>query len=1135
MRCLGKHQNWSKKVLLSSTCISELTWWSRNLGKAEILTKSLDTPSPSQEIFTDNSGYGYGSVLGHLKHQGLFTEKQRSLSINSKELLAIYFTLNVYAKQLAGEHIMLRCDNYTAIYCIVHRGSKDQFCDYITGHIFDLAHKYRFTLQISYVKSKENCSDVISRKFNRLSVHSEWSLDERDYKKFAQWWIVTPEIDMFASNLNNKCNKFFSWLPCPDSIHVDAFTCSWSELRGFLFPPCLDFQMRVENVQRQNTSSVRGLSKMGNQKLVARTNEVSGRKSACIATRNQLKTTNPMESDPSPPPQKKTSLNFCEFINSLLKKSKLFSSQCKHIAKNAWRKATQEQMNTQVKRWTEFCDMYQHTYFDITFAKVMGFLEYLQDQKINYTSKCKGRRMLNVALSLVGKPLTESQNAIIRKFLTAFNTNPPIMKKHQETWDASILLDYLVAQGHNEQLTFAVLSGKLSLLILLTQSCHTSEIMQLDLKHMRVYKDKIEFTLPVPTKTFNERNYKKTQGLQKMSIRKFRGDTLLCPLTTLMSYLNRTNSVCGNVTQLFILLTSGDIKVASQTTVVRWSKNIMTGNGLGDFKMHSTRSASSTHSLLMGTSLDNIMCNVGWQRASTFITSYMKPVVTRDIPNEDTLADLVRGKEVPYCTVGNKNVKVTLDKQRAPIKLKPPTWLIEKPVPKPAIVANREARMLQDKHNFHSVMQDKMPRLRNAVQNRALHFTSNYVNGERSRPVYALVMAPASPTNSERSIALDDVTELIKNDPIHGLHLDSPPVVENNMVSGSQVGARPPHQVEPTASSSLSDNNQGCNDGNTNTQLTSAIKEFGGNTGVYTESVACPPLNPVRNNYKSAFLPLLQNMPLVPQQKQVAEEIVPAKFINGKHEHGTTTECDVVEVGIVNNDIVHENYPKELQGTGDFMHAFKNFVDESLDMDVEKVGMDSDPLRDMGNGVTSLLNTLSSHTGEEGGVDNNIENPVAEMQDTHPQFNYMEGQSLQKILADNNPQVSNWLRNDDVSRGPTFTGQKHPGTVPKKTGRRKIPRGDKNFDIEQYMRKMDTKVDMVITKMEKDGTKLQPGKKFPRRGKVRQYPRGERSFDIEQYMRKEDDRVEASLAKRERNTSVRPSEWTGEMIDITEL
>ena len=111
-----------------------------------------------------------------------------------------------------------------------------------------------------------------------------------------------------------------------------------------------------------------------------------------------------------------------------------------------------------------------------------------------------------------------------------------------------------------------------------------------------------------------------------MTIREFSANILLCPVATLLSYIERTKCRRGKIDKLFMLMTTQEPRPATQTTMVRWAKEVMQEAGLGQFRIHSTRSASSTSALLMGMSLDDIVSKVGWLRATTFIKHYLKPI-----------------------------------------------------------------------------------------------------------------------------------------------------------------------------------------------------------------------------------------------------------------------------------------------------------------------------------------------------------------------------------------------------------------------------------------------------------------------------------------------------------------------------
>ena len=47
----------------------------------------------------------------------------------------------------------------------------------------------------------------------------------------------TPHVDLFASRLNRKLNRYFSWRPDPFCCGVNAFAHPWDNIYGYAFPP----------------------------------------------------------------------------------------------------------------------------------------------------------------------------------------------------------------------------------------------------------------------------------------------------------------------------------------------------------------------------------------------------------------------------------------------------------------------------------------------------------------------------------------------------------------------------------------------------------------------------------------------------------------------------------------------------------------------------------------------------------------------------------------------------------------------------------------------------------------------------------------------------------------------------------
>ena len=152
------HNCWTKKVCLDCHCLEEISWWQCFL-KSNKMVKSLEVKKPDEWTFSDASAIGHGSIWNGKEIQGLFTEKQKALPINTKELLAIYYALGAHTWNLVRKVVHLKCDNTTAIACIKNFGSRDVLRNKITARIFNIAFDHDITLQISYVKSEDNILD----------------------------------------------------------------------------------------------------------------------------------------------------------------------------------------------------------------------------------------------------------------------------------------------------------------------------------------------------------------------------------------------------------------------------------------------------------------------------------------------------------------------------------------------------------------------------------------------------------------------------------------------------------------------------------------------------------------------------------------------------------------------------------------------------------------------------------------------------------------------------------------------------------------------------------------------------------------------------------------------------------------
>ena len=228
------NQNWEMRIRLPLICMKEIRWWLHNIF-SDKFERNLNNSKPSVTLNTDSSGFSWGSDLndGSKQAQGLFTPAQKKHSINTKELMAIFYAIKSFRHELTAKHVQVLTDNTTALSCILKKGSQHEFRDILTRKIFHIVHKNDMQISVGFVPGKANKNaDRSSRLFNRMT---EWSLSQKSMQLIHKYYDFN--IDLFASYLNKKHTHFVSWKHDPDASYVNAFFIDWSQFQPFIFSP----------------------------------------------------------------------------------------------------------------------------------------------------------------------------------------------------------------------------------------------------------------------------------------------------------------------------------------------------------------------------------------------------------------------------------------------------------------------------------------------------------------------------------------------------------------------------------------------------------------------------------------------------------------------------------------------------------------------------------------------------------------------------------------------------------------------------------------------------------------------------------------------------------------------------------
>ena len=244
-QAIGKANNFSKKLILSSEAKSEIQWWMVNVRLWN--GRPVHLPSPSLVITTDAAKKGgWGASCNKHKIQGRWTQEEASLHINILELKAALFALKSFAKvyQMTNAHVRFKIDNTPAQAYINHQGG--------TKSVGLCNQAQELWKHLSGIHNWD--ADQASRIFND---RTEWMISPHLLREALSLLAPNPSIDLFASRLNKQFPIFCSWKPDPDAWKIDAFSFPWLQKGLYAFPPfCLVGKVLAKVIQDKSQNLV---------------------------------------------------------------------------------------------------------------------------------------------------------------------------------------------------------------------------------------------------------------------------------------------------------------------------------------------------------------------------------------------------------------------------------------------------------------------------------------------------------------------------------------------------------------------------------------------------------------------------------------------------------------------------------------------------------------------------------------------------------------------------------------------------------------------------------------------------------------------------------------------------------------
>jgi site-specific DNA-methyltransferase (adenine-specific) len=82
----------------------------------------------------------------------------------------------------------------------------------------------------------------------------DWQVDDKTFQKSNQEYNFT--IDLFASNQNKKCKRFYSNFYCPGTSGIDAFSHSWDGDIAWICPPIKEVTRIIRKLRKSRPTGM---------------------------------------------------------------------------------------------------------------------------------------------------------------------------------------------------------------------------------------------------------------------------------------------------------------------------------------------------------------------------------------------------------------------------------------------------------------------------------------------------------------------------------------------------------------------------------------------------------------------------------------------------------------------------------------------------------------------------------------------------------------------------------------------------------------------------------------------------------------------------------------------------------------
>ena len=115
----------SMMIPLDDSCQGDLQWWSDESNLTPGVP--LESPMPDVHLYSDASDQGWGATIDDSQASSLWSDEERALSIDHRELLAVHLDLLSFRDNVRSQRVALFCDNTTVVSYLRKLGGTKSF------------------------------------------------------------------------------------------------------------------------------------------------------------------------------------------------------------------------------------------------------------------------------------------------------------------------------------------------------------------------------------------------------------------------------------------------------------------------------------------------------------------------------------------------------------------------------------------------------------------------------------------------------------------------------------------------------------------------------------------------------------------------------------------------------------------------------------------------------------------------------------------------------------------------------------------------------------------------------------------------------------------------------------------------